>query len=227
MSSLRPNQALVAEEIVLDGRLALFHRSEGWLAVADLHFGYELTQRAAGRLMPMWGMASITERLLQLIDEYRPSRLIILGDLVHDRTAVGEARELLERIQNFCEPIVLAGNHDRQLRGKIELFNSWETARFRFHHGHCAADPSDRIQIMGHHHPAGTISDGAGLRLKCPAFVQQSRCWIMPAFSPWASGTRLAQDEPSRVWLCTPERILPLQGNEPAQIEVVGLRVGT
>ena len=62
MSSLRANQALVADEILLDGRLALFHRQERWLAVADLHFGYELSQRAAGRLVPIWGMASIAER---------------------------------------------------------------------------------------------------------------------------------------------------------------------
>jgi DNA ligase-associated metallophosphoesterase len=218
MSPLRPNQALVAEEIVLDGRLALFHQSERWLAVADLHFGYELSQRAAGRLMPMWGMASITERLLQLVDEYRPHRLIILGDLVHDRTAAAAASELLERIRNVCEAIVIGGNHDRQLRGKIELVNSLETDCFHFHHGHCAIEPSDRIQIIGHHHPAGTISDGAGLRLKCPAFVQQSRCWIMPAFSPWASGTKWTHDQPARIWLCTPERILRLPENEPSQL---------
>jgi DNA ligase-associated metallophosphoesterase len=218
MLSLRANQALVADEILLDGRLALFHQSERWLAVADLHFGYELSQRAAGRLVPLWGMASILERLLQLVAEYRPRRLIILGDLVHDLTAAVDARELLERIQDSCEPIVVAGNHDRQLRGKFELFESWETEGFYFHHGHCAAEPSDRIQIIGHHHPAGTISDGAGLRLKYPAFVQQRGCWIMPAFSPWASGTNWAQDKPSRVWLCTPERILRLPESEPAQI---------
>ncbi|HWM25482.1 MAG TPA: metallophosphoesterase [Chthoniobacterales bacterium] len=218
MTSLRANQALVADEILLDGRLALFHQRERWLAVADLHFGYELSQRAAGWLIPMWGMESISERLLQLIDEYRPSRLIILGDLVHDQTAAGEARQLLQRIQNFCEPIVVAGNHDRQLRGKVELFESWETGGFHFHHGHCATGQSDRIQIIGHHHPAGTITDGAGLRLKCPAFVQQARCWIMPAFSPWASGTRWTEDGESRVWLCTPERVLRLPRNEPVPI---------
>src|ERR1051325_3855718 len=43
MISLRANQALVADDIVLDGRLALYHQSESWLAVADLHFGYEIS----------------------------------------------------------------------------------------------------------------------------------------------------------------------------------------
>jgi DNA ligase-associated metallophosphoesterase len=218
MSSLRANQALIAEEILLDGRLALFHQRERWLAVADLHFGFELSQRAAGRLVPLWGMASIAERLFQLIAEYRPTRLLILGDLVHDQAAAVAAHELLEKIRFVCEPIVVAGNHDRKLRGKFELFESWETEHFFFHHGHCLAEAEKRIQIIGHHHPAGTITDGAGLRLKCPAFVQQSSCWIMPAFSPWASGTSWPQDEQNRVWLCTPERILRLPAREPAPI---------
>ena len=216
MLSLRANQALVADEILLDGRLALFHRTERWLAVADLHFGYELSQRAAGRLVPMWGMATISERLTELVNEYGPRRLIILGDLVHDEVAGREAAQLLRDFAVRCEVVVVAGNHDRQLRGHVEMVDSLQTEQFLFHHGHCAAEATDRIQIMGHHHPAAVITDGAGLRLKCPAFVQQSDCWIMPAFSPWAGGTRWERDESSRVWLCTAERVFALPEKEAA-----------
>jgi DNA ligase-associated metallophosphoesterase len=216
MISLRANQALVANDIVLDGRLALYHQSESWLAVADLHFGYEISQRAAGRLVPMWGMASVSERLLQLIEEYEPKRLIVLGDFVHDQAAATEAARLLESLRLRCETIVVAGNHDRRLRGKIEMVESWQTDEFHFHHGHCAANSEGRIQIIGHHHPAEVITDGAGLRLKCPAFVQQARCWIMPAFSPWASGTRWTSDEPGRIWLCTAERVFALPDRQVA-----------
>ena len=211
MTPLRPNQALVADEILLDGRLALFHRMERWLAIADLHFGYELSQRAAGALVPLWGMATISERLTELVNEYEPSRVIILGDLVHDKTAAGEAVQLLRGFAERCAVAVVAGNHDRQLRAHVEMVDSMKTDRFHFHHGHCAADTPGRIQIIGHHHPAAVITDGAGLRLKCPAFVQQSSCWIMPAFSPWAAGTRWAPDESSRIWLCTAERVFALE----------------
>jgi DNA ligase-associated metallophosphoesterase len=216
MSSLRANQALVADEIILDGRLALFHGTERWLAVADLHFGYELSQRAAGRLVPMWGMTTISERLPELVTEYSPRRLIILGDLVHDKAAAREASQLLRDFAARCEVVVVAGNHDRQLRGHVEMVDAFETDQFHFHHGHCAVDAADRIQIIGHHHPAAVITDGAGLRLKCPAFVQQSSCWIMPAFSPWAGGTRWERDESSRVWLCTAERVFALPPKEAA-----------
>ena len=210
MSTLRPSQALVADEIILDGRLALFHQAQRWLAVADLHFGYELSQRAAGRLMPMWGMTSVEERLMALITDYRPSHLVIVGDLVHDRTAAEEARRLLERLAEFCEPIALLGNHDRRIAGTIALRESWISDGFFFHHGHCTTEASGLIQIIGHHHPAGSVTDGAGLRLKLPAFVQQGNCWILPAFSPWAAGASWEADLESRMWLCTPKRILRL-----------------
>ena len=208
MKTLPAHQIRVAEDVLLDGRLALFHERQSWLAVADLHFGYELSQRAAGRLMPLWGMTSVEERLQELIAEYHPHQLVIVGDLVHNRAAATEARAFLERLSAQCEPIVLAGNHDRELAGVVELRDSWRSEGFYFHHGHCAAEVTDAIQIIGHHHPAGSITDGAGLRLKLPAFVQQSRCWILPAFSPWAAGASWDADAESQMWLCTPKRIL-------------------
>ncbi len=212
-----PSNSFVADEVVLDGRLALFHQTQRWLAVADLHFGYELSQRVAGRLMPMWGMSSVEERLLALVRDYEPQQLIIVGDLVHDKAATAEAGALVERLREFCGVIVLAGNHDRQLAGKIEMQPSWQTDGFYFHHGHCEADTPGETQIIGHHHPAATIRDGAGLRLKLPAFVQQGNCWILPAFSPWAAGGEWQANAESRIWACTPARILPLAPTaEPA-----------
>lgn len=208
MPFVASSRVSVANHVLLDGRLALFHEREKWLAVADLHFGYELSQRAAGWLVPFWGMDSIAGRLLELLADYEPERLIILGDVVHDRTARFAARKLLEQLREFCQIIAISGNHDRHIEGAIELFDSWSSQEFHFHHGHCAVAESDLIQIVGHHHPAGRVSDGAGLHLKLPAFVQQERCWIMPAFSPWAAGTPWPQDDLSRIWLCSPERVM-------------------
>ena len=145
-----------------------------------------------------------------------PQRLIILGDLVHDKTAAPEAARLLQTLAAHCEPIVVAGNHDRQLRGKVEMVESWETDRFYFHHGHCATDRGHRIQIIGHHHPAGVITDGAGLRLKCPAFVQQST--LLDHAGVFSLGERHSLDggRARRMWLCTAERVLPLPDSEAA-----------
>ena len=114
----------IAPNVVLDGRLALFHETERWLAVADLHFGYELSQRAAGRLVPLWGMSSIEDRLVELLDEYRPRKLVIVGDLVHDQASSAAAAELLARLRERCEVITLAGNHDRHAEQRSSLFRA-------------------------------------------------------------------------------------------------------
>ena len=208
MNSIATSRIAIAPNVVLDARLSLFHETERWLAVADLHFGYELSQRAAGRLVPLWGMASIEDRLGDLLDEYRPRTLIIVGDLVHDKASALAAAALLERLRGRCEVVAVAGNHDRQIARTISFVERWETADYVFHHGHCNAGESTRVQIIGHHHPAATITDGAGLRLKFPAFVEQERCWILPAFSPWAGGSAWNADDQTRIWICTPQRIL-------------------
>jgi DNA ligase-associated metallophosphoesterase len=207
----------VTPEVVIDGRLALFHPTQRWLAVADLHFGFELSHRAAGNLFPLWGMRTIETRLLDLLGEYQPARLVLLGDLVHDRSGAAALAALIARLRRKHEVVLIAGNHDRKLTGprrgeesrpELNLRESWESEGFYFHHGHCAADRADCIQIIGHHHPAGVLRDGAGLHLKLPGLVQQQKCWILPAFSPWAGGTVWPNDEDTTIWLCSPERVL-------------------
>ncbi len=188
MPILAAGRAAIAPNVLLDGRLALFHETEKWLAVADLHFGYELSQRAAGRLMPLWGMTSVEERLMELLVEYQPRQLLIVGDLVHDKASTAAAQALLGRLREHCEVIALAGNHDRHVARAIEFVPRWETPDFVFQHGHCEPEETGRICIIGHHHPAASITDGAGLRLKFPAFIQQetTRCGagFCPLFHP-------------------------------------------
>src|SRR5205085_9325588 len=180
----------------------------------DPHFGFEVSQRLAGQLVPLWGMESSTARLLGLISDYKPRILLILGDLVHDDAAVEPAKKLLSAARRYCETIAIAGNHDRKVRGAIDFVESFRTEAFEFCHGHGPRKHSGRIEIIGHFHPAATLRDGAGLHLKFPAFVQESTCWVMPAFSPWSAGVPWVEPGQNRIWLCTPGRILPLEPDE-------------
>ena len=216
MHALSQCHAYVAENVLLDSRLALFHEEEKWLAVADLHFGFELSQRMAGNLFPLWGMQSIEARLRELQRDYQPSKLILVGDLVHDKGGAREFFSLITRLREQSGVILIAGNHDVAINrqrssteySRFDLVDAFATERFEFHHGDCERERNGRIQIIGHFHPAATLGDGAGLRLKFPALVQETKCWILPAFSPWAAGTEWEEREPSRIWLCTPQRVL-------------------
>ncbi|MBV9656802.1 MAG: metallophosphoesterase [Verrucomicrobia bacterium] len=210
----------VAPSVLLDSRLALFHETERWLAVADLHYGYELSLRAAGALVPLWGMDEIETRLRALLAEYRPAQLILCGDLVHSRASRAEARAFLDRLRDLgsadaCEVIPLRGNHDRRAFGADELRAEFITPDFYFHHGDAPAPVADvlgaRTEILGHYHPAAMLSDGDGFRTKLPAFIQARQRWILPAFSPWAAGgvKHPSDFSGARVWRCSPRRIFP------------------
>jgi Predicted ICC-like phosphoesterases len=156
--------AYIAENVLLDSRLALFHEEDKWLAVADLHFGFELSQRMAGHLFPLWGMQSIEARLHELLRDYQPSKLILVGDLVHDKSGAHEFFSLITRLREESDVILIGGNHDIAINrqrsnteySRFDLVDSFATERFEFHHGDCernemAASRSSDIFIPRRH----------------------------------------------------------------------------
>ena len=170
-----------------------FIRRERWLAVADLHFGYELSQRAAVGWSRCGGWQSITDRLLQLVADYQPEQLDH-SRRSRARSDRGDRSAQASRKDPGALRTDRGGGQSRSTAARADSNYSsrGRPSEFYFHHGHCAAGPTDRSRSSGiiirrERH------GWSGLRLKCPAFVQQSRCWIMPAFSPWASGTHWAE----------------------------------
>lgn len=206
-----PARAEIHPGVILDARLALYCQHERWLAIADVHYGYELSQRAAGALFPLWGMDTIERRLLSLLADYAPERLVIVGDFVHNAASRPQAVAFLGRLSAICAVSLIAGNHDRKAFVAAELCEAHATEEFYFLHGDRLAPPeaAGKVTIIGHHHPAMTLRDGAGTALKLPTFVQTTDRWILPAFSPWAAGGRGDFGPEARFWLCGRKRILP------------------
>ncbi|MDF1739924.1 MAG: metallophosphoesterase [Verrucomicrobiales bacterium] len=217
----------VAPGVFLDGRLALHHPEEGWLAISDLHFGYEVSRRRDGGLWPMWGMESLSERLRLLVKDLRPETLILAGDIVDSAAAAREAVDWLSGIHELCATtILIEGNHDRgEVTRQFPFVPSFETGSFFFHHGHLPLfeeqrdSASGRIEVTGHRHPSVRLNDGAGTSLKLPALTmeerpdQSSSRWILPAFSPWAGGVKYQPDKTAiqfRQWACSSGRVFEI-----------------
>lgn len=215
----------VSADVVLDSRLALAHPGQGWMAVADVHYGFSGAMRASGGLFPIWGDATVEERLGALCRDYRPETLIINGDLVHGRVCREAFGAFLERLARLAPRLVLVGgNHDRSPTARAAAFvESHAEPGFFFHHGHLELPvPQGSVEVVGHHHPAIVLRDGAGLRLKLPGFVTENlgerARWILPAFSPWAGGAVWpdAEGGVTRRWVCGPGRILRIDGEPEA-----------
>jgi metallophosphoesterase superfamily enzyme len=207
----------LGDGLILDGRLALFHESAGWLAVSDLHFGFEAARRREGALWPLWGMDSVASRLQELVRHYRPVTLVLAGDVVDGAAEPEAARAWIAALRDLGPDLILiAGNHDRgPVRREFPWVDSWRAGEFFFEHGHLASPEADSPwRVRGHVHPSVRIGDGAGTTLRLPAFVIEenedgSRDLFLPAFSPWAGGGRHRSPEGKRVrrWACSPQRV--------------------
>ena len=185
--STSPSTTLVAPHVLLDSRRALIHETHGWMAVADLHYGYEMRRQQYGSLIPAWGIAQCEATLIELIHDHEPQRLILVGDIMDGKSCAVETHDFLERLSDKVpELICVQGNHDRPaLRKTWDLVETHHEEQFTFSHGHrwtegrwsdvevftrsasgsaVAQTGLKTIHVTGHEHPAVHLLDHAGLR---------------------------------------------------------------
>lgn len=203
----------VAPGVWLDARRAVFLAETSTLAVADLHLGYAWAHRAGGNLLPLSAADDSTERLVDLVDDYAPRELVLLGDIVHASIAIEPLITELRRLHETLSPRVtlrfLAGNHDRHLASllrtaalEIPLLREHVASPHRLLHGDetnekLAAEGLSVIRgqngklFLGHEHPSITLSGGPGSTARCPCFLVGNDVIVLPAFSPWAAGSNI------------------------------------
>jgi len=168
---------------------ALAIEDEKTLVVADLHLGYEHSLVDKGIYIPSQTF-KIQNRLLQVVGDYRPRSLIILGDVKQaiPRISLEEWKD----VPDFFEAIgaavraiqVIPGNHDGDLEPltppsvKILSANGvviGRKLRVGLFHGHAWPSPevlSSDIMVMGHIHPVVRFRDKIGLRSVRQAWVR-------------------------------------------------------
>jgi uncharacterized protein len=192
----------------IDVRRALFWSDENALLIADLHLGKASLLRQAGSALPPGTTTEGLARLNSLIADYRPQRLLILGDLVHGTEPhAAPWLEIFAAWRNAhpgLELLLISGNHDKpatldQLR--VEGFDEWEIGDILLRH---KPDPHpSRYVIAGHVHPGATLRDGR-LSLRFPAFwIGPKRC-LLPAFGPLTGLASSSPEQNDRVAILTP-----------------------
>ncbi len=162
----------------------------GDLVIADLHIGKEEELRQAGFTLPSQAKR-MGEQVVSLVEDLRPRRLIILGDLKHQfPKSTGLERREVPRFFDELEGLVseihmVQGNHDGNVsnilpRGVIlHGADGFRLGTIGFVHGH--AWPAEDVMeadtlLMGHNHPTIMFQDRLGFR-------NVHRCWIRAAFA--------------------------------------------
>lgn len=224
--------APVGRGCVLDSRRALWHPGRSWLAVSDLHHGFELNSvRKLEVVQPHWRMGPTEQRLVALIDTYKPHTLVLNGDIMDGGGSMRETTLMIKRLRDCVAELVLVdGNHDRVALKREQGFVAMHRIdEFVFHHGHKwgrlwrdIGEDIGVVHVCGHEHPTVQITDGADMKLRLPSLVQDAmrakpglEHWILPAFSPWAGGAKYeSANKRLGTWACGDRQILPLHDLE-------------
>jgi DNA ligase-associated metallophosphoesterase len=207
---------LAGETVRIDADRALFWPARGTLLVADVHFGKAQVLREGGIPLPRGSTGADLARIDALLARHGARRLLVLGDLVHGRTA--DHAPWIEHVARWraarpgLECAVVRGNHDRHFDPARLGFDPFEGSLhegpFVFAH-EPAADPRGYV-LAGHLHPGIVLRERHAPRARLPTFWFGHAVGVLPAFGRL---TGLMPVEPAlgdRVFALAPGMVVPL-----------------
>jgi len=196
------------QDLCLSSDRCIYWEQEKALVVSDLHIGKTGHFRKAGIAVPQTVFKEDMQRLISLIQYFKPQKLIVVGDMFH--SSANKELELFTRWRSdfaALEIKLVKGNHDIlnkkwYAQSDIELFDSTlKISEFCFQHdpGECGKDDDgkDHYVFSGHIHPGITIHGNGKQSLKFPCFYFTESYCILPAFSRFTGmvGMRLKEDD--------------------------------
>jgi putative SbcD/Mre11-related phosphoesterase len=149
------------------------------LLIADPHIGWELALQEKGIHVPSQ-TPKLLNKLTALIAKYKPSRLVILGDVKYTviTAQFGEWHDIPDfftKLESYISDIaIVRGNHDANLEPLLPESVKMLPATGAIigdvgvFHGHKWPSPSllqCKTLVMGHLHPVVVFRDPAGFRI--------------------------------------------------------------
>ena len=173
----------------LSAQRCAFWEEQKALILSDLHFGKTGHFRKAGIAVPQSVFKEDLQRLLALIDFFKPQQIIAVGDLFHSQANL--ELDLFKRWRESFPGLqfhLVKGNHDilKKAWYADAGLTVWDTqlqiGAFYFNHDKCVAT-TDSFSFCGHLHPGITLHGMGKQSLRFPCFYFAHNHCILPAFS--------------------------------------------
>jgi DNA ligase-associated metallophosphoesterase len=213
---IHPEIVLCNNRFLLHPERAIFWVEKAYLFIADPHFGKAASFRSHGIAIPSGTTKTDLNRLSRVIEETKPKRLIIIGDLVH--AAAGKAEPTLKIIDKWRQscrelPITLIqGNHDRRSAPLPQEFQLDEiTAHFKagtFVFIHKPEQREGEYVLAGHIHPGIKISGLGKQREFLPCFYFGDKHALLPAFGSFTGLAAIRPHPEDRIFVIADEDIV-------------------
>jgi DNA ligase-associated metallophosphoesterase len=205
------------EAVVLDACGALYLPERDLLVVSDLHLEKGSFFASRGNPIPCHDTADTLARLGAVLRDYRPARVVSLGDSFHDRRAAERITPrnaaMLGHLVALVEDWVwIAGNHDPEAP---QRFAGRAAASLRIGPLWLSHRPEDAASpvIAGHYHPKHALrSSGRSIAARC--FVLGAEILLMPAFGAYAGGLRSRDEAIASLFRGGPRRHVLLYGDK-------------
>ncbi|WP_411274751.1 ligase-associated DNA damage response endonuclease PdeM [Daejeonella sp.] len=169
---------------------AIFWAEESTLIIADIHLGKVGHFRKAGIGIPKQMEQDDLALISDLIHEYKPAKIIFLGDLFHsDMNNDWDWLVLWRSMFKAIDMILVLGNHDILNKKfytdlNFDLHEKLAIKPFLFSHEPLKVkDHNDELYVIsGHIHPGVTLKGSARQLLTLPCFHFGTNQAIIPAF---------------------------------------------
>tara|TARA_Y100000034_G_scaffold119983_1_gene162325 strand:- start:1101 stop:1820 length:720 start_codon:yes stop_codon:yes gene_type:complete len=190
---------------------AIYFPEEKVLAIGDMHLGHEFTFRESGSQIPATQINETKEGLEKIFKQLKKQnkpidKVIFLGDIKHffsyEQGEKNVILEILLLVGNHVKReniILIKGNHERMAEiADKKLVEHYSQNKIAFIHGDeeikQAFDKNIQTIVMGHLHPAITISDKQKVKkekYKCylAGKYKNKEVIILPSFLPTYEGT--------------------------------------
>src|SRR6201992_764449 len=171
---------LRGQDLILLPQKAIYWKQEKALIAADVHLGKVGHFRKAGIAVPRDMEQTDLSELSDLIFEYKPQKLIFLGDLFHsDMNADWEWFRMWRQQHKKLEIILIRGNHDiihdkYYIELNVALHDELQIGPFLMLHHPMPYEKLEQIDayaFCGHIHPGVNLSGRARQSITIPCFA--------------------------------------------------------
>ena len=210
---------LLDQDLLLLPEKAIYWQQEKALIAADVHLGKVGHFRKAGIAVPRDMEQSDLAMLSDLIFQYKPDRLIFLGDLFHSDMNSDWDWFILWRSQfPKLEIILIRGNHDiidDSHYDKLNICLHHELLIGPFlmlHHPLIEAKlpNAEGYVFCGHIHPGISLVGKGRQHITLPCFAFGNRQAILPSFGKFTGKVALRSQKADRIFAIAKDKVLAI-----------------
>ena len=205
---------IAGADIILHPLKAIYYPFEKALIISDAHLGKADHFRKSGIAVPQTVNTTNLEGLHQLITEFKPDRVIFLGDLFHSSMngAWNDFDNLINGYSDIAFELV-KGNHDilPQAVYDSSILKIYEDELILgpFLLTHIPREKQTELyNLAGHIHPGVVMKGKAKQYIKLPCFFFSDWQGIVPAFGAFTGLYKMMAKGDDQVYVVSGEKVV-------------------